>query len=56
MMIQLHISVNVGTYATHWFGKAEINVKGKSPGRTFAAYESVIRREHLEELRRPLAV
>ena len=26
------------------------------PGRTFAAYESVIRREYLEELRRPLAV
>ena len=26
------------------------------PGRTFAAYEPVIRREHLEELRRPLAV
>ena len=26
------------------------------PGCTFAAYESVIRREYLEELRRPLAV
>ena len=25
------------------------------PGRTFATYESVIRREYLEELRRPLA-